>query len=194
MAPPCRSLLDRMLPADPAARAALGNGGAWLAADLQGRGMALYTTAKWGSPAGRWQRICAWLDIALPNAATAREIVARLAPHAAPVSVGLEGASPGDARVKLYWRFSEVVALDTLGIALLARWEFGEFLTIVAGQARIPLSAIVASLSFSLASGEWPTPSSMCAATAFAAPGGSGPRPGPMQRALRSRRVPVRPT
>jgi hypothetical protein len=154
LAPLCRSLLDRMLPADPNTRAALGNGGAWLAADLRGHGMALYTTAKWGTPAARWQRVHEWLETTLPNAAMAREALARLAPHAVPVSVGVEGAAPADARVKFYWRFCGAVTLDTLGIALLARPEIKEFLAHAAGQARLPLAAIVASLSFHLASGE----------------------------------------
>ncbi len=154
MAPVCRSLLEHMLPADPVMRAALGNGGAWLAADLRGRGMALYTTAKWGDPGVRWKRVRQWLDATLADAAMARETFARLAPHAIPISVGVEGATPGDARIKLYWRFSGAVTLDTLGIGLLARPEIKEFLANVAGEARIPLAAIVASIGFRFASGD----------------------------------------
>jgi hypothetical protein len=151
---PCRSLLDGMLPAGPAERTALGNGGAWLAGDLRGRGLALYATAKWGDPDHRWQRVQQWLDMNLQDAAIARETLARLSPHATPLSLGVEGATPRDARVKLYWRFNRAVSFDRLGIALLARPEIADFLANAIGDRRIPLAAIVASTSFGLESGE----------------------------------------
>ena len=153
MRPLCRSVLDRMLPADAVARTALGNGGAWLAADLRGRGMALYATAKWGDPGTRWTRVREWLDIVLPDAAMPRETLARLSPHATPISVGVEGATPDDARAKVYWRLSRLVALDALGVPLFARPETAEFLTCVIGDRQIPIAAIVGSISFHLESG-----------------------------------------
>jgi hypothetical protein len=152
--PPCRSLLDGMLPAAAAERTALGNGGAWLAGDLRGRGLALYATAKWGDPDQRWQRVRRSLDMILQDAAIARETLARLSPHASPLSLGIEGATLRDARVKLYWRFDRAIKFDRLGIGLLARPEMSAFLANAIGDRRIPLAAIVASTSFGLESGD----------------------------------------
>jgi hypothetical protein len=153
MGPLCRSILDRMLPADPVTRAALGSGGAWLAADVRGRGMALYATAKWGDSATRWARVYEWLEFVLPDAGIARETLARLSSHAMPVSVGVEGAAPSDARAKLYWRLNGQVTLDALGIPLFARPEIAGFLACAVGDRRIPIAAIVGSISFHLDGG-----------------------------------------
>jgi hypothetical protein len=153
MEPLCRSVLEQLLPSDSATRMALANGGAWLAADLRGQGLALYTTAKWGDPAVRWRRIRGWLDIVLPDATVAREVLIRLSPHAIPVSVGVEGASPRDARAKIYWRLGGSAGLDALGIPLLAAPEIAEFLSRAVGDRRIPIAAVVGSVSFHLANG-----------------------------------------
>ena len=153
MGPPCRSVLGRLLPTDPVTRAALGSGGAWLAADLRGRGMALYATAKWGDPDARWRRIREWLDIVLPNTDAAGETLGWLSPHAVPISVGVEGAGPRDARAKLYWRLTGSAGINALGIPPLAAPEIAEFLSHAVGDRRLPIAAVVGSISFHLATG-----------------------------------------
>ena len=154
MAPLCDQVLDRMLPPDPVTRAALGSGGAWLAATLGGQGMALYATTKWGNPAARWTRAQTWLEGILPNGAMAREALSRLAPHATLISAGVEGTTPSDARAKLYWRLERAVGMDALRIPLLARPEMAEFLGCAVEGRRIAISAIVGSISFRLHNGD----------------------------------------
>lgn len=154
MAPLCHQVLDRILPPDLAARVALGNGGAWLAAALGGRGLALYATTKWGDPAARWTRALEWLEGILPDSAMAREALGRLSPHATPISAGVEGTTPSNSRAKLYWRLERAVGMRALRIPLLARPEMAEFLACAVADRRIAISSIVGSISFQLNSGD----------------------------------------
>ncbi|MFT5533754.1 MAG: hypothetical protein ACI802_001988 [Candidatus Paceibacteria bacterium] len=134
----CQVLMERMLPIDALARAALPTGGAWLATNLSGPGMALYVSAKWGDAAARWQRAQHWLGNRVPD---------RLVRHAQIVSAGIEGSSATNARAKLYWRISDKAALTDLGLSLAESAEIRDFLTIVIAERHIPRSAIVGSIS-----------------------------------------------
>jgi hypothetical protein len=139
----CQVLMERMLPADTLARAALSTGGAWLATNLSGPGMALYVSTKWGDPAARWSRARHWLGGLVPD---------RLARHTQLVSAGIEGHSAATARAKLYWRIGNKAALADLGLSLAESAEVRDFLSIVIGTRHIPRSAIVGSIGIPFAS------------------------------------------
>lgn len=139
----CQTLMEHMLPADMLARAALPTGGAWLATNLSGPGMALYVSTKWGDPAARWQRAQHWLG---------GLILDRLAHHAQLVSAGIEGNSAATARAKLYWRVGNKAALADLGLSLAESAEVRDFLRLVIGTRHIPRSAVVGSIGMPLAS------------------------------------------
>jgi hypothetical protein len=151
--PLCDSVIERNLPAEPAFRAALPSGAVWLAADLTGEGMALYATAKWGGGSQRWMRTRRWLDEILPTSSTAHEILDRLATRAVLISVGIEGATPNNARAKLYWRLDGTAALRDLDIPLFESAAISEFLSEVIEDRRIPRAGIVGSIGFRAASG-----------------------------------------
>jgi hypothetical protein len=149
----CNSVVEQILPVDPDTRAALQNGGAWLAADLSGKGLALYATTRWGQAAHRWRRAQAWLDAILPAHTASREALRRLSAHTALVSAGVEGTSSPKARAKLYWRLGGTAALSELGLPLLRRSELADFLIYAIEDRRISPAAIVGSTSFRLADG-----------------------------------------
>jgi hypothetical protein len=154
MGPLCRSVLNWMLPADVAARAALPSGGAWLAADLGGQGLALYATAKWGDPDTRWVRARAWLRNISPRGSVLAAELSALPRRTTLLSAGVEGSNPSNARAKLYWRLDGSAPLSGLGVPLLGEPAFADFLRLAMADLRVPLSAIVGSVSVSLASGE----------------------------------------
>lgn len=152
--PLCDSLVDGMLPNELSARAALPNGAMWLAADLSGQGMAVYTTTKWEAGLQRWQRAQEWLETILPDASVAVEKLKRLAPRAHLISAGIEGSHPQNARAKLYWRLQENASLRDLEIPLFENDVFSEFLFEAVGKTRqIPRAAIVGSIGFHVATG-----------------------------------------
>jgi hypothetical protein len=151
--PLCKSVIERVLPAEPTARAALPGGAVWLAADLSGQGMALYATAKWGDGSQRWMRACRWLDEVLPASSAAHEILDRLASRSVLISVGVEGATPSNARAKLYWRLDGTTALYDLGLPLFDSAAISEFLSEVIEDRRIPRAGIVGSIGFRVATG-----------------------------------------
>lgn len=137
-----QGLIAGMLPADALARYALPTGGAWLAANLSGPGMALYVSTKWGDPAARWRRAQQWLGNRIPN---------RLARHAQLVSAGIEGSSVANARAKLYWRLGGKTALTDLGLSLAGTAEVRDFLGFVIGDRRMARHAVVGSIGMALA-------------------------------------------
>ena len=149
----CYSTIERNLPIEPAALASLPHGAIWLAADLSGEGMALYATAKWGHPSDRWARTCQWVEETLPTLLIAHKVLNRLSSRSEPVSVGVEGTSTGNARVKVYWRLGGAAALDDLGLGLFDSAAMCEFLYQVINNRRIPRAGIVGSIGFRLADG-----------------------------------------
>ena len=149
----CNSLIERILPADPATRAALPSGAVWLAADLSGQGMALYATAKWENGLPRWIRTRHWLGEILADYSAGHAMLDRLASRSTLVSVGVEGTDPGNARAKLYWRLDANVALRDLGIPLFDSAPTCEFLSEAIEDRRIPRAGIVGSIGFRVATG-----------------------------------------
>jgi hypothetical protein len=149
----CNSVLEHILPTEPTIRAALTSGLAWLAVDLTGRGMALYATTRWGDSTQRWTRTRRWLQEVLPASSAAEEVLDRLTTNALLVSAGIEGATAGNARAKLYWRLRETASLHDLGIPLFKSAALHEFLHDVIENRRIPRTGIVGSISFNVASG-----------------------------------------
>jgi hypothetical protein len=151
----CNSVIEGVLPVEPAARAELPGGAVWLSADLSGHGMALYATAKWGDGRQRWMRTRRWLDGVLPTSSAAHEILDRLASRSVLVSVGVEGTTPSNARVKLYWRLTETAGLRDLGLPMFDSEAISEFLFEVIGDRRILRTGIVGSIGFRVASGSF---------------------------------------
>jgi hypothetical protein len=94
-----------------------------------------------------------WLDEVLPTSSVAHEILDRLASRSVLVSVGVEGATPGNARAKLYWRLDGNAALHDLGLPLFDSAAISEFLSEVIEDRRIPRAGIVGSIGFGVASG-----------------------------------------
>ena len=143
----CASVLHHLLPASAVA-------GAWLAANLDGAGMAVYASSKWGNTALRWARTRQWLDHILPaDNSESHPILAQLARHAALISAGVEGLSAHRARAKLYWRLNPGAALSDLALPMLTQPEPGEFLQLAVAECRTVRTAIVGSVSFEVESG-----------------------------------------
>lgn len=148
----CERSLATTLPAG-ADLAGLRSGALWLAADLAGPGLALYTTAAWGAEDERWQRGLAWLDALLPDTRAARRLLEPLGALARPVAFAIEGDAPARARAKLYLRPRTVVPLAAMGIELLCDPRVAELLTPLFGTAAIRSDTLVYALGFALADG-----------------------------------------
>ena len=149
----CDSLVEGMLPVDAARRATVPGAGVWIAADLSGKGLALYTTAKWETVEKRWARARRWLKDILPETTVADGVVDSLSSRTVLVSACVEGATPGTANAKLYWRIEGPTPLDALGIPLIANPMVSEFLSLVIENRRIPRKGILVSVGFHVGSG-----------------------------------------
>lgn len=153
MASLCTSVLEHMAPSGCGIPYLRDGGDAWLAAGIDGRGVAIYATARWGDPASRWARALAWLADLSPAAAQAAATLTTLADHSALISVGVEGSTAGDARAKFYWRPNGSAPLSGLGVSLLMHEALPAFLSDATEGMTTPVSAIVGSVGVSVATG-----------------------------------------
>jgi hypothetical protein len=124
----------------------------WLAAGLDG-GVALYVNTRWGQATDRWFDAYEWLRRLLPNLEESNALIQTLLPMAVLASVGLEGKSAADVRVKLYWRLLRPLPLDQLWVPLLRHDCFRDFLCLLLKEDAVPLSGLVFSVGFALANG-----------------------------------------
>lgn len=156
MAPAVESTLARMLPDDAAGQAACRMGALWLAAGVEQPSFALYAGAAWpGDPAAAWRRVARWLAALLDEPAPALGATMRLRDLARPESACIEGADPAAARVKIYFRLTRTVTHGALAMLALDDERVHAFVEDVIGARELPLSALVFSLSFDLATGAW---------------------------------------
>lgn len=127
----------------------------WLGAGPGLPGLALYVDATKLDPVERWRRAAAWLGALLAQGAEAEAVVARLAPAGELMAVGVEGTEPADARAKLFWRLRQPIALAELGVPRFLDPALFDFLGLLLDADRpLPLSGLVLSASFRVASGE----------------------------------------
>lgn len=141
--------LRAALPSEDEVRAWLGGGAIWLAADLEGRGVGAYVSARWGAPSQRWDRVLAWLGERNPAAS---ERLGRLAPVAEPASVGLEAGAATGLRLKVYFRLRRPQQLGRLDLPGLDHPALETFLHAVVRDRSIGLSGLVLSVSTALRS------------------------------------------
>ena len=153
MAGLCTSVLEHMTPSGCGIPYLRDGGDAWLAAGTDGRGVAIYATARWGDPTSRWARALAWLVDLSPAAAQAAAALTELAEHSSLISVGVEGSCAGDARAKFYWRPKGSAPLSDLGVSLLAHEALPTFLSDATEGMATPVSAIVGSVGVNVATG-----------------------------------------
>jgi hypothetical protein len=147
----CEHSLNHLLPADPR-HEAFSAGAIWLAAGL-GRGAAMYVNSRWGRDADRWDDAVRLLHAVLPYDEAARDVIDAVRPHSVLASVALEGTRSSDARIKIYWRLLRPVALQALGVPLLAHPDIGGFLATLVRDTALPLSGLVLSAGFAVADG-----------------------------------------
>ena len=153
MASLCTSVLEYMTPSGCGIPYLRDGGDTWLAAGIDGRGVAIYATAQWGDPASRWARALAWLVDLSPAAAQAATTLTELAEHSSLISVGVEGSTAGDARAKFYWRPKGSAPLSGLGVSLLGHEALPAFLSDATEGMATPVSAIVGSVGVNVATG-----------------------------------------
>jgi hypothetical protein len=149
----CERTLAVTLPVDAAGRAALSTGCLWLAANLAGRGLALYTTARWGEERERWDRAVEWLESVLPDPSWARSLIGPLRPVARPVAHAVEGEDPSHARAKLYYRLCVPVPLARMGVGVLLDPRVAELVGQLFADRPIRADSLVFSLGFALSDG-----------------------------------------
>lgn len=96
-------------PPDDAAAARWKHGVLWLATALDRPGLALWIDlGPWPDP---WHAARRALRALLPAPDAALALVDRIAAASRPTSLGLEGSTPEDLRVKLYWKLTRPCAL-----------------------------------------------------------------------------------
>jgi len=149
------ALLARMTPSGRGGDYVREGGDSWLAAGIDGRGIAVYATARWGDPVSRWRRALAWLYEISPAAGASSPMFDRLADCATLLSAGIEGSDAGDARVKFYWRPNGSAPLAGMGIPLFDGEALAAFLADATDGlgATTPAAAIVGSVGVSIARG-----------------------------------------
>ncbi|WP_322014702.1 prenyltransferase/squalene oxidase repeat-containing protein [Paraburkholderia sp. J12] len=148
---PCETLLSTMLDADIAPER-YPSGPLWLGVGLAQPGCAVYVDVRPLSEAV-WERMERWLRCTLPDAADAVATLQRLRPGVVLSSVGIEGVSRRHARAKVYWRLKAPAPLNTLGLPLISDTRLAAFLATLLANRELPLSGLVMSAGFDLASG-----------------------------------------
>ena len=149
----CEQTLAATVP-PPAELATLASGSMWLASGIGTPGVALYTSANWGSDDARWNRAAQWLEAVLPDASAARRWVAALRPLARPVAHALEGESASRVRAKLYFRPLAPLPLISMGLDLLADTRLAGLLERLLGGFDIHPGTLVYSLGFAVSTGQ----------------------------------------
>ena len=149
----CTSVLEHIAPSGCGIPYLRDGGDAWLAAGIDGRGVAIYATTRWGDPASRWARALAWLVGLSPTAAQAAATLTELAAHSTLISVGVEGSNAGNARAKFYWRANGSAPLSQLGVSLLMHEALPAFLSDATEGMATPVAAIVGSVGVTIATG-----------------------------------------
>lgn len=151
--PLATATLDRVVPADPTARARYADGAIWLALATERPGVALYVEAAIHGREVAWDLAEAWLTDILPDATAARRIVAQLRLHCTLASYGLEGVGPEAGRAKLYFRLAQPCNLANLGIAPLSGPEMMVFLALAMRDHGVDRDGLVMSVGLSLKTG-----------------------------------------
>jgi len=151
LADTCEETLRRMLPARKNIEA-LRPGSLWLAAGLDG-GAAMYVNTRWGDAKQRWRDAADWLSTLMPNRGAAKTVIDAISAHAAIASVGLEGATAKDTRLKLYWRLNSPIAIEQMGVPLLAHPAYKDFLLRLVADKPLSLGGLVLSAGFGLCDG-----------------------------------------
>jgi hypothetical protein len=149
----CNSLVESMLPSQPGTCTLIPGSGLWVAADLSGKGMAVYATTKWGANEQRWNRARRWLGDILPETGLMDSVVDRILPRTILVSAGIEGIERHGAIAKLYWRLDGSATFNDLGIPFIENHGLREFFSLVIENQKIPKTGILGSIGFQVGTG-----------------------------------------
>ncbi len=150
----CEDMLNFHLPAEKESLEDYPDGVLWLGASPDMEGMAVYMDGRRGGKTESWERLRTWLHHLMPASAEVDDFINMASPHANIMSIGLEGSDMQNLRAKVYFRLSHPTALSDLGIQLLLREEFSNFLADVVGDKEIRLSGLVFNIGFHIASGK----------------------------------------
>lgn len=153
LAEACHGLLRHMVRADGSTLSQYPAGAFWLATPLTGAGIALFISAD--IPEGNPRDCLAQAIIALlPTPAPALRLLAALQPYARVVSVALEGSTPENARLKLYWRLRIPRRLSEMGVPLLEHNGYSDFLAVALGRRELSADGFLIDAGFALTSGD----------------------------------------
>lgn len=143
--------------------AELTRGVMWVAAGLNTPGVAIYLDGRIGSMDAAWERARHWAKhIFLAAGMTDKcsmvdEYIDKIKPYARLGSIGLEGRTLRDARLKMHWRLVQPVRLDELRLPFLENQIFPQFMQIMAGDKidhAFSRSGLIFSTGFSLVNGD----------------------------------------
>lgn len=124
----------------------------WVGAPLSGPGIAIYMDGRRGGNIVAWNRLKEWLYRLMPGIKGVDEWIEAMGKTGNIMSIGFEGSSMKNVRLKVYWRLREAVLLDELGCDILKHEAFKNFLQELAGDKQLQLSGMVFSLGFHVAS------------------------------------------
>lgn len=150
----CEEMLDFHMPVEKEALDEYPDGVLWLGASPDSKGMAVYMDGRRGGHAASWKRLGEWLHHLMPANTEVDDFISNVSKHADIMSIGVEGSNMENVRAKIYFRLRHVAALEDLGVTLLQREEFTDFLNDVVGNKNIQLSGLVFNLGFHIASGK----------------------------------------
>jgi hypothetical protein len=137
-----------LLPDDVSSYPELAVGTLWLGLPLGGPGLGLYLNGAWGNGQARWDRVARWLLAQGVHEEASSASVTALRELAHVSSVGVDTATGGYTRLKVYFRLDRLAPLADFGATLWTRPLIGEFLVEVVGDRRMSAAGLVFCVSF----------------------------------------------
>lgn len=125
----------------------------WLGLPLNHSGAAVYLLSVLDTKTA-WQHAHTVADTILPDSKEMHRVLTSLEPHCRLASVGIEGSSMKNGRVKLYWRVSGSASFHDFGIPLYTDDSVLRFIGTLLKEYFYTLSALTFSAGFNLATGK----------------------------------------
>lgn len=152
LGPLAATMLETILPSDEEALRRYPTGVLRLGVALGAPGAAVYAGADpGGSP---WSSARRWAQATFDAPGEVAGVIEALARGCSLLGTGIEGASPGHARAKIYWRLASETSLRSFGIPLFESPDVRRFLAAILGEREVPLGALNFSAGFAVSTGK----------------------------------------
>jgi hypothetical protein len=143
-----------VLPSTPEERRRYTSGFIWIAASLLKPGIGFYLEAGPLGQAAGWEAAIELLRKLSPAPELALGLIDGLKDKTIVASIGLEGTTQANSRIKIYFRLAGQMALSDLGVELFNAQEMNRFLNIAMADFGLDLDGLVLCLGLSASDGQ----------------------------------------